>query len=650
MHLDVDGYAMYPGRPDAPNLTREIQSGMTLIVGANGLGKTTLVTLLRHMCAGPERLLNRSGSIFEAGRLKTTGAQVHTFADRVADRASEAIATLEMRIGQHNFRVGRSLRNLELHELVVDGEELELRESAFSSHIVGAAEVTDYADWLLLVDHLVFVTEDRMQPFWDRNVQRQLLRILINDPATARQLSDAESEHISADSEFRNARAQLNRHKKRYERLSQSLAESGSVQERLLALESEREVLNREVAELEAVHENLFDERRAALRSTESAEVALQVTLDALEVERFRQIEAAMPGQDDVVRYLTARVSSVTECPACGQATPALAERIAAQLCFLCGNELVGATADGDKSDALDQLESQVRTAQRAIDAGRDLEKETTDALIASEVSLATARTRRAEISARIRAIRSQLPSGSEDLTSTFALIADLEDDLEVLRGDLTASRETLAALIEDNNRAIAERQADIKAVFDAVATRFLVEHCHLVPHQTLLKIGQEGERFEVQAFDLALSSPSGVGEPQRDSRDEVSESQRVYVDIAFRIALILSCANGGEGSLVIDAPEGSLDAVFVENAAQLLVALIEPANSESRLVLATNLVEGHLLPALARVGGIDDANDPRVIDLLEIAAPTAALRERGREYRHIRDEAFASARKGSGK
>lgn len=641
---------MYPGLPDVAGLTRAIEPGMTLIVGANGLGKTTLVTLLRHMCAGPERLQNRGGSIFEAGRLKTTGANVHTFADRVADRASDAIATLEMRVGEHNFRVGRSLRNLELREFLVDGKRLEPSESAFSSQILRAAEVTDYADWLLLIDHLVFVTEDRMQPFWDRNVQRHLLRILINDPATAGRLSDAESEHISADSEFRNARNQLNRHKKRYERLSQSLAESGSAQEQLRTLESERAVLNRDLAHLEAVYENQSDERLAALRSTESAEVALQVALDALEVERFRQIEAAMPGQDDVVRYLTARVSSVAECPACGQATPALAERIAAQLCFLCGNELESVTAGGDTSDALDQLESRIRTARSAIDVGRDLLNERMEALIASEASLATARTRRAELAARIRAIRSQLPSGSEDISSTSALIADLEDDLEVLRGELTASRRTLWSLIQNSNRAISERQADIKDVFDAVATRFLVEQCHLVPHQTSLRIGQEGERFEVQAFDLALSSPSAVGEPQRDSRDEVSESQRVYVDIAFRIALILSCANGGESSLVVDAPEGSLDAVFVENAANLLVALIEPANSESRLILATNLVEGHLLPALARVGGIDHANDPRVVDLLEIAAPTAALRARGGEYRHIRDEAFASGRGGSAK
>jgi predicted nucleic acid-binding Zn-ribbon protein len=647
-HLDVNGYAMYPGSPDMPGIRREIQPGMTLIVGANGLGKTTLVTLLRHMCAGPERLQNRSGSLFEAGRLKTTGARAQTFGDRVADRASQATATLQMGVGPHYFRVGRSLQDLSLLELVVDGEELEPLEANFTARIVEAAEVTDYADWILIIDHLIFVTEDRLQPFWDRNVQRQLLRVLINDPSTARLLADAESRHISADSDFRNARVQLNRHKKRYERIAQSLVASGSVQEQLLELESKREEVNEEVTELEAAHEELSDQRNDALRSTESAEVALQIAMDALEVERFRRIEAAMPGQDDVIRYLTARASSATDCPACAQATSAMAERVAAHQCFLCGSALTAVPGGSDESDVLVQLESEVRTAQRAIDAGRHLVRERTDAVIAAEISLTAARSRRADLASRIRALRAELPRGSEDLTSTSTLIADLEEDLLDLRTELAASRDTLTALIADNNRAIGERQSDIKEVFDAVATRFLVERCHLVPHQTLLRIGQEGERFEVQAFDLALSSASDVGEPQRDSRDEVSESQRVYVDVAFRIALILSCASGGNGSLVIDAPEGSLDAVFVENAARLLVALVEPAGSESRLILATNLVEGSLLPALAREGGIENADDPRVIDLLEIAAPTAALRDRGDEYRRIRDQAFAQRRDGS--
>lgn len=639
---------MYPGSDDEPGLHREIQAGMTLIVGANGLGKTTVVTLLRHMCAGPQRLQNRGGSLFEAGRLRPTAGEAQTFADRVSDKAAAATATLEMRVGESNFRIRRSLRNLALTELEVDGRAAEPREAEFARLVVAAAEVTDYADWLLVIDHLVFVTEDRLQPFWDRNVQRQLLRVLINEPATARRLAEAESKHISADSEFRNARAQLNRHRRRYERLARMYAESGTVQEEVLRLESERDDLVKQIEQLEAAFEQQSDARRTALRERESAEVALQVVTDALEVERFRLIEAAMPGHDDVIRYLTARASSATECPACGQSAAELADRVAARLCFVCGQELGAEPPDEIRFDILPQLEAGVRAAQEAIRQSQVLEDERAEAVRTSEVALAAARSSRAELSARIRALRSQLPDGDTDLGSTSALIADLEDDLEHLRSELAESRVALSGLIEQNNRAIEARQAEIKEVFDEVATRFLVETCHLVPHQTSVRIGQEGERFEVQAFDLALSSSTGVGEPQRESRDDVSESQRVYVDVAFRIALILSCANGAEGSLVMDAPEGSLDAVFVENAAQLLVALIDPANTDSRLVLATNLVEGHLLPALARAGGIVDASDRRVVDLLEIAAPTAALRERGVEYRQIRDEAFATRRNGA--
>ncbi len=117
-----------------------------------------------------------------------------------------------------------------------------------------------------------------------------------------------------------------------------------------------------------------------------------------------------------------------------------------------------------------------------------------------------------------------------------------------------------------------------------------------------------------------------------------------MYVDIAFRIALLRACVEEGLGTLVVDAPEGALDAVFSDRAARLLAAFAEPPSEESRVVVASNLVWGSLLPALAAESGIRSKADSRLIDLIELAAPTAAVREHGDAYREVRDEALAKA------
>jgi hypothetical protein len=174
----------------------------------------------------------------------------------------------------------------------------------------------------------------------------------------------------------------------------------------------------------------------------------------------------------------------------------------------------------------------------------------------------------------------------------------------------------------------------------------FLVERCELVPHQTEVTIGQEGERFGIQAFDLDLGSSTEVGAARRDSRTDVSESQRIFVDVAFRIALIQTCVASKAGTLVVDAPEGSLDAVFSTNAARLLFAFVS-SRTDRRLVVASNLIEGSMLPKLAELSGVVDEADPRLINLLDVAAPTAAVLERGAEYRDVLQRALNRASSG---
>ena len=532
----------------------------------------------------------------------------------------------------------RRLRNLELIRLVVDDVELEPTEANFVAAIIAAADVSSYADWLLIVDYLVFVTEDRAQPFWDKNVQRQLLRVLIRDPASASALLDAESFHISADSDFRNARVQLTRHKQRFEAQASKVSGTGDVNDALIRLATRRDELDLHVAELELTVEKEDDLLEASIREVELAELERQMAVDELEARRLALIDATLPSHDDVIRYLAARVALEVVCPICGQEGGDIPGHIAGDTCFLCG--LTVQRSDDAMAFDVERLETRVQEADVAVEANALRLRERQDSTRKLHAVLAAERGRRAEIDGRIKALRSQLPTGTTDLASTASMIADLEQDLESLRSQAESSRATLQALIETSNEAVVSKQDDIKRVFDEVATMFLVEQCHLVPHLRPIRIGQEGERFEIQSFDLDLGSASDIGESRRDASDEVSESQRVFIDVAFRIALVQTCAGAGAGTMVIDAPEGSLDAVFSANAAELLSAFSVPG-SQNRMIVASNLIEGSLLPELARRADIRSSDDPRVVNLLEIAAPTAAVVARGDEYRAVLSHAL---------
>jgi hypothetical protein len=149
---------------------------------------------------------------------------------------------------------------------------------------------------------------------------------------------------------------------------------------------------------------------------------------------------------------------------------------------------------------------------------------------------------------------------------------------------------------------------------------------------------------MEFPAFQLDLSAAGFEVLVPRDGPDQVSESQREFIDLAFRMALMDVAGSGGVGTLVIDAPESSLDAVFVSRAATVLMRFAT-ANNMNRLVMASNLVEGQLIPTLLKTAAAD-ASPAQLVNLFELAEPTAAVRQLREEY----DRALAKVLRAAGR
>jgi hypothetical protein len=107
-------------------------------------------------------------------------------------------------------------------------------------------------------------------------------------------------------------------------------------------------------------------------------------------------------------------------------------------------------------------------------------------------------------------------------------------------------------------------------------------------------------------------------------------------------MALMRAASASGAGSLVIDTPESSLDAVFAKRAAQILLRFAnEPDNG---LLITSNLIEGSLIPTLAQ--GISETPEPRrrLIDLFAVARSTAAVEAEREAYAEVRHRLLGEA------
>jgi hypothetical protein len=150
------------------------------------------------------------------------------------------------------------------------------------------------------------------------------------------------------------------------------------------------------------------------------------------------------------------------------------------------------------------------------------------------------------------------------------------------------------------------------------------------------------------------------------------SESQREFIDLAFRMALMETAAGAdGDAMLVLETPEASLDSLFVTEAGALFRRFAAGGGALGNVFIAsTNLNNEGMIPALfgavtppAREEAAEDADvlavdaqlEPEeepgpavpvadrhryLINLLNLAAPNAALRHHAAYYQEKLREA----------
>ena len=152
---------------------------------------------------------------------------------------------------------------------------------------------------------------------------------------------------------------------------------------------------------------------------------------------------------------------------------------------------------------------------------------------------------------------------------------------------------------------------------------------------------GVELTPIEYPSFSVEMTGANFSQVQRRDSPEQVSESQREFIDLAFRMALVRVGSQSQTSTIIIDAPESSLDAVFVNRAAKVLASFAN-ANSTNRLMVTSNLAAGKLIPAMLEAAeDVPRARFERIVDLFKVGVPTRAMMHLREEYQELRKELF---------
>ncbi len=642
--LDVTEYGLYPGdRPADLGLHIHFRAGLTLILGANGLGKTTLVTMLYRLLTGPYDIAAlMGGTDLGTASLRVSalrGRNRGVFAQRVADEAVQASARLTFELGTEEVVVERNLRDLSLRSFKVGDSAPSQDERKYQDEMVRLAGVSTFGDWILLLRYIVFFFEDRRSLVWDPSAQRQLLRILFLEPERGQHWTVREREILETDTRVRNMRAVVTGQERDLARDESLALDEQGVREELAQLEHDQQVANEALNEISSGLPDIEARHESTRLRYLTLEQQRESQYRELEEAHLHAISARLPRHSDSARYILAQLVTESRCLACGNEVPGFVEymesRIRRNECVVCGSDVaaLGDQAGAEVADErirrdeqrLQQFDVELEAARNSLDVS-----EAERASAVTEIQLL--QTAVAERAARMDFLLKQLPPEESQLHERQGELASIRARIEVMQKDLEDKRAAFDTIIREANEIVAKTASQVQETFGEYAREFLLEDCRLVWSPRPARLGQTGRRFDFPAFQLELGGSNFTGTVRRGEPGDVSESQREFIDISFRMALVNIATQQRTTSLVMDAPESSLDAVFVGRAARILGAFGHQ-EAGNRLVLTMNLVAGELIPSLLSEAASESDLGDRVVDLLALAAPTAALRDLRGEY-----------------
>jgi hypothetical protein len=665
--LAISGYEPYVNEA-GDGFDHPFLSGVNVIVGINGLGKTTLLNVIFRLLVGPydpaKADRDRPGRR-QSGLIRNRNFDF--FARRAKDSAIDARATATFLFGERRLKVTRSLHDLTLINYTLDGHEtitaidpvasdeelmdLMAKLMNFDVSSAKARKSQSYRyDYDFLIRNLIFFLEDKVPLIWNPDGQFVILRILLIDEELSEAISKARNDVLQADSQYRNRLWASNK-------LRQSIRQELDALPDVSEEAEEFSLLISEVAALEEGRGDLQQQRDFFAREIEKTENNLlrsraeafdaQMALREHEAAYFQRAFRAVRAPGDLILQALA---SHEGCLVCGNKSEGTYERARHLMehhqCPIC--EADTSIGEENVEDLGDVRLEELRQAEVAADQRRKLVDRLTQMSANLSEEYRRANDDLQQTLAKLEQARRSEHSEAQR-ADHIARVAELRKQLDNIDQEVTGLKLNLdglvkwhEGLIKQSQHFIADKHAAIIEAFENYASAFIVEDCRLrFRTDRFARIAQSDNPIDWPAFEVDLASGADAQPTERLDYTEVSESQKEFIDLAFRMALLRVASDGRASMLAVETPEASLDAFFVEKAGALLrsYATTDPDNV---LLVTSNLTREHMIAQLLGTPHAEDLNTrkSRTLNLLNVARPTKAYRENSAFYDSRYDDA----------
>ena len=628
LNINIRNYTLYPNGLD---YTYDFVKGVNLILGGNGMGKTTFVNIIKFGLIGLYRKAKDLTRTYkERAIVKRLLYPPDYFSARKDDSvqaSGEAMVTLIFKIHDTLFEVRRSLEDGSLQTVKIGGNPIEgaiiteeryerLDEKTQEQYLLCQYEKKieqfsnlTFDDLIFFVNEILFFGENHTTVLWNdgidgrTDVQNELFNKYFNEPSLDRERQEMQRQAKYYDS--------LSRHKSEDMRVITKLLNKIRTSNSDSATEASPTV---DIIELKAQIETITGELASiqASQSEMTREIGIlqgEINRDSLQANKLdkekRQIEREMNAimWETLHPMYNAFVKNIQLnhlCPICSQD----AEGLVAQVndnptrCFVCGNEIHQSVNEGISAkyraivSAHKALYQGITNKQRKIKAIEETQSRFDNDYREKDLYRRTLLQQLRE--QEYRRAGSLEPDKLQALDDEYNKYAREKAEHQKQSEEYERKALDLTSRIEEE---ILSNVTRFSAIFASYAERFLGVSCSL----------------EYNSYDDRPKRFYPVIDGKiRKQEESMSESQRFFVDHSFRMS-ILTFFYQSPSFYIVETPDSSLDLSYEKNAAEVFLQFLQNPNI---VIVTSNLNNSTFIEHLTSASGIELS----MVGLLDIA------------------------------
>lgn len=596
--VNIKNFTLYP---NGLNYEYNFVKGVNLILGGNGMGKTTFVNIIKYAIIGHyKKPFDYTRTYKDRIIEKRVLYPIDYFKNRMDDQnilEDKATVIIKFKINNNLFVVERDLENIVLNSFSVNEEKIDgvlitqlkyesLNEEAKSEYLQYKYEKLveqnaglQFDDLIFFVNEILFFGEDHKTILWNdgttgNDVQNELFNKYFNSPELDRQRQEAQRQAKYHDSLSRHRSEDIRAIRKVLDKVAKSKDERENSVTEILKIKKEIESIENRIDKTQRLR--VENDLKVSIIQNSLNELSinaneLEVKKNKAENELTSKVWETLHPQYEV---FTKNIKNNHICPICNKPNGKLQQNVLENpnQCFACGTELEE-IENKELNNIYKAIAEEYKIIHQQIQSNQREIRRIDDESKKYDHEFRELESKKRQIQAKLRTIEFSKSKNNEsnDLQAFYDEIEKLEKEKDFHQEK--SKKEMLKAdeFSSEIENQITQNTSKFSSLFSSFAESFLGVKCSL----TFDNLGGQNRRF-YPIIDGRI----------RFYEEELSESQRFFVDHSFRMS-ILAFFYTTPTFYIVETPDSSLDISYEKNAANVFLKFLKQPNT---LIITSNL------------------------------------------------------------